>query len=154
PAAAPLADIEPPPSIRAMTPMFPMPTPFPSARAHAAPPPPAPTSMPEFAQAPAEVISFPSAAEFRNGESRSTAASSSSIELTDSIREAIQPEPDLAGPTVFNTATEATTASNATVAVPELAGQVKAAKKRGSGGTIATFVLFLAALSGAAAYLW
>lgn len=161
PVPAQLSEIEPPPSIRPMTPMYPMPTPFPSTPAHeAAAPIPVPEPAPEQDE-PAKGRILMSAADFKaslTGEVTLNPASTPSVEPSDSTRESIRPEAepgvDPAGPTVFNTATEATTASNATVAVPGLASEVAAAKRRGPGRAIATFVLFLAALSGAGAYLW
>ncbi|HZN93430.1 MAG TPA: PEGA domain-containing protein, partial [Myxococcales bacterium] len=126
-------NIEPPPAVRPMTPMFPMETPFAQAPPPAAPPPPATSTTPG------------------NGYSRSS--SSSTIELSESLRETVLPAADLAV-TAFNTATERTTANNATVAVPGLANEVKEARRRRASGGIVTTLLLLAAISGGGAYLW
>ncbi|HEY8207457.1 MAG TPA: PEGA domain-containing protein [Myxococcaceae bacterium] len=171
PVAAQLDDIEPPPPIRPMTPMYPMPA-FTSASARAAPasrpeplipldPPPPEILQSAPTQMPAEVLTFPPhaspppAPEFDRRLAAALSYSSTS-RLADSIEETIQPDSAaVAGPTAVNTATQATTASNATIAVPELAGQVAEAKKKGGAGrALFAFLLFLVALAGIAGYLW
>jgi len=105
---------------------------------------------------PAAVISFPPATN-----SDGTWSRESALELARSIRAELQgttapPAPAGQGQTTaVNTATSAATASNATVAVPELASQVQQARRRGPGRVIAAVLLLLVvAAAGGGAYLW